>query len=237
MGALVNGLRRRSLLTPSIINSISPSTKSLCRRGAHNTSLQTHPSPSSSSPFESKIRRILRNEIQYHYDYAPPHQPVAQFDRFIVEDRPGEQWITLRGKSADDENIKIEATMFDGSILVPKSEDAEDVRLHISMVVDIWKGERSDHFMEFVCSAWPDCFEIQRVVIFKPPHQQHSPSQPCMGPDIRNLNTQLRNEFYKFLNTRGVNDGLSNFLHKYMINKDRIELIHWLGKVQSYFEN
>ncbi|KAL8063009.1 hypothetical protein ABFX02_01G000600 [Erythranthe guttata] len=211
MGALVNGLRRRSsLLNPSIINWISPSTKS--------------------------IRRILRNEIQYHYDYAPPHQPVAQFDRFIVEDRPGEQLITLRGKSADDENIKIEATMFDGSILVPKSEDAEDVRLHISMVVDIWKGETSDHFMEFVCSAWPDSLEIQRLVIFKP-HQQHSPSQPCMGPDIRNLNTQLRNEFYKFLDTRGVNDGLAKFLHKYMINKDRIELIQWLGKLQSYFEN
>lgn len=52
----------------------------------------------------------------------------------------------------------------------------------------------------------------------------------------RNLNTRLQTELHKFLNIRGVNNDLTKFLHKYMINKDRIELIRWLGKVQSYFE-
>lgn len=111
-------------------------------------------------------------------------KPVAQFDRFVVEDRPGEQWITLRGKTAEDENIKIEATMFDGSAVVPQSGEEgskENVRLHISMLVDIWKGEGTD-IMEFVCSAWPDSLEIERVLIFR---QQESPSQPCMGPYMK----------------------------------------------------
>ncbi|XP_020550573.1 uncharacterized protein At2g39795, mitochondrial isoform X2 [Sesamum indicum] len=201
--ALVNGCRRRTSLLPfppffSIIKSLSSST----------TQIQ--------SPSHSNLLRLLRNEIQYHHHYAPPHQPVTEFDGFMVEDRPGEQWITLRGKSAKDENIKIEATMFDGSIIAPKS-CGENLRLHISVLVDIWKGEGTD-LMEFVCSAWPDSLEIQKVYIF------------------RILNTELRTGFYEFLKTRGVNDGLSKFLHDYMMNKDRIELMRWLGKVQSYFE-
>nr|XP_016486926.1 PREDICTED: uncharacterized protein LOC107807121 isoform X3 [Nicotiana tabacum]XP_033515027.1 uncharacterized protein LOC104108036 isoform X3 [Nicotiana tomentosiformis] len=106
---------------------------------------RTHASEATQkSPFESNILRILRNEIEYQSDYAPPHPPVTQFNTFMVEDRPGEQWITLRRKFGSDEHIKIEATMFDGSITVPKSSDeniGEDVRLHISVLVDIWKGQ------------------------------------------------------------------------------------------------
>lgn len=61
-----------------------------------------------------------------------------------MDDRPGNQWITLRGKFGENETIKIEATMFDGSVVVQKSGDdstAEDVRLHISLLVDVSKGE------------------------------------------------------------------------------------------------
>lgn len=112
-------------------------------------------------------------------------QPVTEFDGFVVEDLPGQQWITLRGKSAEDEHIKIEATMFDGSILAPKSGDDDNeevVRLHISMLVDIWRGKETDS-MEFVCSAWPDSLEIQKVYIFK--RGDNAPPQPYMGPDIK----------------------------------------------------
>ncbi|KAG6389310.1 hypothetical protein SASPL_150778 [Salvia splendens] len=232
-----NGALMRSLL-----NSFSPSIirhRSLIRQFSYSDAIQSQSqsssSPSPSSPFESRLRTILRNEIQYQYDYAPPHQPVTEFERFSVEDQPGQQWITLRAKSAEDENIKIEATMFDGSILEPKSDDEdteEVVRLHISMLVDIWKGKETDS-MEFVCSAWPYSLEIQKVYMFK---QDNSPAQPYMGPDMKNLSNKLRTGFYEFLNYRGINSDLSRFLHQYMMNKDRIELLHWLGKVQSYIE-
>ncbi|KAH6757887.1 hypothetical protein C2S52_023209 [Perilla frutescens var. hirtella] len=195
----------------------------------------------SQSPFESRLRTILRNEIQYQHDYAPPHQPVTEFDRFVVEDRPGQQWITLRSESAEGENIKIEATMFDGSILANQGSECDDeeqqeaVHLHISMLVDIWrKGEETDYDpMEFVCSAWPHSLEIQKVYTL---NRLRSPTQPYMGPDIKNVNSKLRTGFYEFLDARGINGDLSRFLHQYMMNKDRIELIQWLGKVQSYFE-
>lgn len=101
-----------------------------------------------------------------------------------MEDRPGELWITLRNKISDDWSVKIEATMFDDAVNVPVSADdstTENLRLHISMLVDIWKGDGTQ-LMEFVCSAWPDSLEIEKVYIFR---RGESLLQPYMGPDMK----------------------------------------------------
>lgn len=90
----------------------------------------------------------------------------------------------MRGKYGDNEHIKMEITMFDGYDYVPKvGEDSieEDVRLHISVLVDISKGEGYDD-MEFVCSAWPNCIEIQKVYMLR---RDRMLSSPHMGPDYR----------------------------------------------------
>lgn len=95
------------------------------------------------------------------------------------------QWITLKGKFGDTEDIKIEATMFDGCESVPKlgddSDDEEDLRLHISVLVDISKGDGSED-LEFVCSAWPDSLEVQKLYVVK---RDRMLARPYMGPDFR----------------------------------------------------
>ena len=53
---------------------------------------------------------------------------------------------------------------------------------------------------------------------------------------FRGLKLALASGLYEFLRTRGVNDDLSLFLHEYMMNKDKGELINWLGKVKKFFE-
>ncbi|XP_052210826.1 uncharacterized protein At2g39795, mitochondrial [Diospyros lotus] len=186
------------------------------------------------SPFESILLRVLRNEIQYHSEYAPPHQLATRFKEFEVEDQPGEQWITLKGKFGENETIKIEATMFDGSVMVPKSGDdstTEDMHLHISVLVDISKEEGCD--LEFVCSAWPDHIEIQKVYIFR---REGSLAQPYMGPNFGDLDNKLQNALSEFLKARGVNDDFSIFLHQFMMNKDRAELIQWFKNVELFVD-
>ncbi|GLU01261.1 hypothetical protein SLE2022_185740 [Rubroshorea leprosula] len=189
----------------------------------------------SKSPFEANILRILRNEIQYQSEYAPPHQPAAKFNSFTVQDRPGEQYITMRGKYGDNEDIKIDVTMFDGCAYVPKpGEDStgEDVHLHISLLVDISKGQDREE-LEFLCSAWPDSLEIQKVYFLR---REKMIAGPYMGPNFRDLNVKLQKTLREYLEARGVNDELSVFLHDYMKNKDRIELIQWLSTVKSFVE-
>ncbi|KAF9613651.1 hypothetical protein IFM89_009539 [Coptis chinensis] len=210
------------------------------------------------STFEGHILRVLRNEIQYETEYAPPKQPVKEFNSFTVEDRAGEQWIRLTSKHENKEKIKVEVTMFDGAKNV--NEDAtenDEMQLHLSFIVDISKGEGSDIF-QFVCSAWPDSIEIEKVFFVKRngmptlPNVEPDcneiqnmfflkrngmPKLPYVGPDFKDLDDELQDLLIEYLDERGVNDDLAVFLHDYMMNKDRIELIRWMGKVKSFLEN
>ncbi|KAH7574076.1 hypothetical protein JRO89_XS03G0248300 [Xanthoceras sorbifolium] len=189
------------------------------------------------SPFEANILRILRSEIDYQSDYAPPHQPVTKFNSFAVEDRAGEQWMTMNGKFGDSEDIKIEATMFDGFVSVPRVGDdatGEDTRLHISVIVDISKRDGPET-VEFVCSAWPDALEIHNIYVFST-SRDNKLVRPYIGPHFGKLSGELRRTLREFLEARGVNDELSVFLHEYMLNKDRIELVRWLQNLKYFVE-
>ncbi|XP_021998765.1 uncharacterized protein At2g39795, mitochondrial isoform X3 [Helianthus annuus] len=151
--------------------------------------LQTPPSNAFStstiqrkSPFESNLVRMLTSEIEFDSEYAPPHQTEKKFNAFMVEDRPGGQFVTLRGRSTIDENIKIEATMFDGvSPNMDEDDNEPNAQLHISLLVDIFKGEGGD-MLEFVCSAWPQRLEIQKLYVIRP---GGTLSRPYIGPDFR----------------------------------------------------
>ncbi|XP_057968945.1 uncharacterized protein At2g39795, mitochondrial [Malania oleifera] len=187
------------------------------------------------SAFEGNILRLIRNEIEFELERSSPKQPVSEFNCYAVDDRPGEQWIRLKRNFGDEEKIKIEVTMFDGSVPAPKSGQGaieEEVQLHITFIVDICKGDGGD-VMEFMCSAWPDSIEIQKV--FMHGHNQ-MPTQPYMGPKFKELDDELQDALYDFLETRGINDDLAVFLHEYMKNKDKTEFIRWLGNVKSYIE-
>ncbi|KAG8656822.1 hypothetical protein MANES_03G010800v8 [Manihot esculenta] len=155
------------------------------------------------SPFEANILRILHNEIEYQVEYAPPHQHATKFNSFVVQDRPGGQWMTMKGTYNDSEEIKLEVTMFDGYESVPKLGDdssGEDVRLHISVLVDISKRS-GDDALEFVCSAWRDCLEIHKLYLFSP---NSMASRPYLGPHFRNLSSQLQQRLREILEARGA---------------------------------
>ncbi|CAN0855078.1 Uncharacterized protein At2g39795, mitochondrial [Linum grandiflorum] len=164
-------------------------------------------------------------------------QPAEKFDSFAVQDRRGQQWMTMTRRFADGEDVKVEATMFDGYELVPKSgEDSsgENVRLHITLLVDVSKvDDNGSSTLEFVCSAWPDRLEIQKVYLLP---GDKLLGRPYMGPDFQSLSGELQKGLRSFLEERGVNDKLSFFLNEYMSNKDRIELIQWLDRVKSFIE-
>ncbi|MED6208586.1 hypothetical protein PIB30_046651 [Stylosanthes scabra] len=169
------------------------------------------------SLFESNILRILGNQMDYLAEYAPPQQPT-RFNSFAVEERSGEQVVVMRGRFDDREDIKVEATMFDGCEHVPVEDSSvTNVRLHLSLVVDVSKGD-SGNDLEFICSAWPDCLDVEKVYI------------------LRSLNPKVQEKFRKYLDARGINHELSVFLHYYMMNKDRIELLRWMDSLKSFVE-
>ncbi|OWM71295.1 uncharacterized protein At2g39795, mitochondrial-like [Punica granatum] len=195
---------------------------------------RTYISEMRKSAFEGNILRIIRNEIEYELELCPPAQPVNKYDSFIVDDRPGEQWISLKRKYGDNEDIAIEATMFDGAVPLSKAaviESGDAMQLHITIFVTISKGEGGD-VLEFVCSALPDSIEIRRLYT----RSSKMPPQVYLGPQFKELDNKLQELLYDYLEERGVSDELAGFLHEYMRNKDKIELIRWMGTLKSFVE-
>ncbi|KAL5576105.1 hypothetical protein UlMin_017804 [Ulmus minor] len=186
------------------------------------------------SAFDGNLLRLLRNEIEYELERSAPCQPVTEFSSFTVDDRPGEQWIRLKRKLGH-EDIKIEATMFDGAVSTPKSgnpgDGAEDIQQHITVVINISKKD-SGKSMEIMCSAWPDSIEIGKLFVLS----KTMPAQPYAGPEFKELDDELQESLYEFLEVRGINDDLAVFLHSYMKNKDKTEFIRWMGTVKSFIE-
>ncbi|KAK6912283.1 Mitochondrial glycoprotein [Dillenia turbinata] len=181
------------------------------------------------SAFQSNILRLLRNEIEYEIERSPPQQPVPEFGPFMVDNRPGHQWVSLYQKFGENEDIKIEVTMFDGSVPVSKPGDDEDEKLHISLIVYISKGECT---LEFVCSAWPNSLEIQNIYM----HGQDRVLQPY-SPEFKDLDDEMQEALYDYLESRGIDDKLAAFLHDYMLNKDKTEFIRWMETVKSFIED
>lgn len=185
--------------------------------------------------FEGNISRLLRNEIQYELQSSSSSNPPAdKFGSFLVDGRPGERWITLKRQFAN-ENIKVEVTMFDGAVPAPKKSggvaNADEVQLHITLIVNISKEDGD--VLEIMCSAWPDSIVIKRLLVRA---NKNMTAEPYAGPDFEELDDELQDSLYNFLEVRGINDELAKYLHQYMKHKDKTEIIGWMEKVKSYIE-
>ncbi|CAL0335258.1 unnamed protein product [Lupinus luteus] len=198
---------------------------------------RTYISDMRKSAFEATILRFLRQELQFELQSNPPKQPITKFDSFTVDGRHGERWIRLKRQYAN-EDIKVEVTMFDGAAPAPSSTatggiaNADDIQLHITLIVSISKGE-GDKVLEIACSAWPDSIEINRMFIRTNKKMQ---AEPYAGPDFKELDDDLQDSLYDFLEVRGIDDKLATFLHGYMKNKDKAEFRGWMERVKSFIE-
>ncbi|XP_057736130.1 uncharacterized protein At2g39795, mitochondrial-like [Arachis stenosperma] len=196
---------------------------------------RTYLSEMRNEAFEGNMLRLLRREIQYELQSSPPNQATtSKFDSFVVDGRPGERWITLKRQYAN-EDIKVEATMFDGVAPAPTTSggvaNADEEQMHITVIVSISKGNSS--YLEIMCSAWPDSIEINRLVTRS---DENMSDNPYSGPEFKELDDELQDRLYDFLEVRGINDELAVFLHGYMKGKDKTEFIKWMERIKSFIE-
>ncbi|KAG4400276.1 hypothetical protein GLYMA_07G025400v4 [Glycine max] len=127
--------------------------------------------------------------------------------------------------------------MFGGAVPAPTPTpnggvvNSDEMQMHITVIVTISKGEGC--VLEIMCSAWPDSIEIKRLFIRA---NEKIIAEPYAGPEFMELDDELQYRLYDFLEVRGINDELACFLHQYMKNKDKAELIGWMKRVKSFIE-
>eukprot|EP01018_Ginkgo_biloba_P026047 Gb_00756 [translate_table: standard] len=181
--------------------------------------------------FEGNILRLLEYEIKYEMGSNPPTEIATDGIPFTVEDKPGEIWIVLRRKYGE-EDIKVEVTLIDTESPDQGDDDGENIPCQISLAVTISKGEGTPS-MVIGCSAYPDEIAVDGVAIkeWRPPNQV-----PYEGPNFRDLEENLQEAFNEYLEVRGIDGNLSNFLHQYMLSKNQKEYLQWLQIVKSFME-
>ncbi|KAF3338972.1 Mitochondrial glycoprotein [Carex littledalei] len=192
------------------------------------------------SALKETLLRALRSEISYESSHLPPSPLETHFNSFTIDPRVGERWVSLT-RCDDQEEIKIDATMFDGSAPGSRSgdvtEDGSNERLHITLAVEVSKKDSDldsgGIIMQFLCSAWPDALDVERV--YAGPRGIHA-IKPYMGPEFKDLDEEVQKAVQDYLEQRGVNDELAAFLHKYAANKDRTEHVRWLQNIESYMK-
>ncbi|KAF3338997.1 Mitochondrial glycoprotein [Carex littledalei] len=195
------------------------------------------------SALKETLLRALRSEISYESSHLPTSPLETHFNSFTIDPREGEQWVSLT-RSDDREEIKIDATLFDGSAPETRSGDVSDgsnQRLHITLAVEVSKkdsdsepeSESGGIIMQFLCSAWPDAMDVDRV--YAGPRGIYA-IKPYMGPEFKDLDEEVQKAVQDYLEQRGVNDELAAFLHKYAANKDRTEHVRWLQNIESYMK-
>ncbi|KAK3121805.1 hypothetical protein QOZ80_8BG0661170 [Eleusine coracana subsp. coracana] len=193
------------------------------------------------SAFVDRLLRGLRSEISVLTNAIPP-TPPAPPAKFSLDERPGEQWIRLsrafpaaEGGGAEEE-VRVDATLVDGAL--PPTRSGADTggppRLHISVRVQVSKAARPGVALTFMCSAWPDEMEVERV--FPERRDGQAPLQPYMGRQFSELDEEMQSAVRDFLEQRGVDDDLAAFLHSYMENKEHSELVRWLKNVEYYIK-
>lgn len=135
------------------------------------------------------------------------------------------------------EEVKIDATMFDGAAVPPpdaplfrRVESLErGPRLHLSLIVEV---SRADRVLGFIYSAWPDDLAVRHVLTLRGAGGAGNGG----GRDFTKLEAGEREAVRKFLQVREVDDELAEFLHEYMANKEKMELLRWLKTVESFVE-
>ncbi|KAI3921834.1 hypothetical protein MKX01_005523 [Papaver californicum] len=162
---------------------------------------------------------------------------------FEVVDNPGEQTIILKRKFGDNESIQIDVDMpGEEDDLDGDNEDSDDVdeddhegkhEFSIPIKVTVSKGDGPS--LELCCFGIPNDIDIYRISLARP---EFSPNRiPYKGPEFLDLDGNLRKSFERYLEVRGINGSLANYLHEYMMKKEGKEYKVWLKSMKEFVES
>jgi complement component 1 Q subcomponent-binding protein len=183
---------------------------------------------------DSSLLRILRDEISHEEEEYEPSRGLAMGppQPFKLEDKPGKLEVTLR-RSFGQEDIKLTA-MFQPGMGVEGEEFEEDEELPeqnvVHLTVAITKGPEAPT-LEFGCVVQKNDFQIGHVHFVE---EKGAKDPNFDGPDFSQLDEQLQRQFKKYLDARGVNEELANYLLDLLEDKEQREYQRWLHNVEAF---
>ncbi|KAL1207979.1 hypothetical protein V5N11_034272 [Cardamine amara subsp. amara] len=195
---------------------------------------------------DQTLVQVIDSELNHAFvveDHDVEEETTASSDfPFKIEDNTGHRTVTLT-REYNGEHIKVEVSM-PGLAMDENEDDMDDNEdgdernekvneSSIPLVVTVTK--KSGLSLEFSCTAFPDEIVIDGLSV-NPPENSSEEQLAYDGPDFQELDENMRKSFHKFLETRGIKAGATDFLYEYMMKKDSREYLLWLNKLKTFVQ-
>jgi complement component 1 Q subcomponent-binding protein len=205
---------------------------------------------------ERGLSQVLGEELEHERTTYVPSEVVAKGppEPFEMIETDGDCEITLVRAYGDDEEIAVtfnatedpyeEDEYFndgtvDGLVSNETDEDDEDVTIHFTVSVSRGDGHEG---LEFSCATDGETVEVRNVRYEslgslgssddEDDEDAYFSSYP--GPNYDELDESVQEEFHKYLEARGIDATLANYIAEVHVDKEQREYTRWLENVANF---
>jgi complement component 1 Q subcomponent-binding protein len=205
---------------------------------------------------ERGLSQVLGEELEHERTTYVPSEVVAKGppEPFEMIETDGDCEITLVRAFGDDEEIAVtfnatedpyeEDEYFvsdaDGAATNEAEDDDEDVTIHFSVSVSRGDGHEG---LEFSCATDGETVEVRNVryeaiggggggEADEDDEDEYFSSYP--GPNYDELDESVQEEFHKYLEARGIDATLANYIAEAHVDKEQREYTRWLENVANF---
>ncbi|KAI3966383.1 hypothetical protein MKW92_046912 [Papaver armeniacum] len=239
----------------------------LSRQVSRATSIPTHHPTSAKkkrSSSDNTLLRVIESEIDDAEEEAGDIEVAetpSEFP-FKIVDNNGKETITLTRKYQDEE-IKVTVKKLEHISSDYEDEDEEDQEeeqedqddqeadqeeddeeeeeemdeesnsQYVELVVCVSKENQPT--LEFDVTAEADGITINRLAVMDSDASDEDAAY--QGPEFSDLNEDLQKALETYLEVRGIQPSIANFLHDYMVSKEQNEYRLWLRKLGNFISN
>ena len=205
---------------------------------------------------ERGLSQVLGEELEHERTTYVPSEVVAKGppEPFEMIETDGDCEITLVRAFGDDEEIAVtfnatedpyeEDEYFvsdaDGGATNEAEDEDEDVTIHFSVSVSRGDGHEG---LEFSCATDGETVEVRNVryeaiggggggEADEDDEDEYFSSYP--GPNYDELDESVQEEFHKYLEARGIDATLANYIAEAHVDKEQREYTRWLENVANF---
>ena len=202
------------------------------------------------------LSQVLGEELEHERTTYVPSEVVAKGppEPFEMIETDGDCEITLVRAFGDDEEIAVtfnatedpyeEDEYFvsdaDGAATNEAEDEDEDVTIHFSVSVSRGDGHEG---LEFSCATDGETVEVRNVryeaiggggggEADEDDEDEYFSSYP--GPNYDELDESVQEEFHKYLEARGIDATLANYIAEAHVDKEQREYTRWLENVANF---
>lgn len=132
--------------------------------------------------------------------------------------------------STDDDSFDSE----DSEEYDDEDDENDEDKISIDFNVVVSKSSDESKHLEFDCVTDGEFVEIKSVIFEEYDDETPLMGTPYSGPNFEDLEETVQDKFYEYLEERGINSDLANYIVEAHLDKEQREYTNWLEKVATF---